>query len=135
MAGFNCLHVLSSARKEVELYVDACNSLVGPLLGDKAYALELPDWFQKYNFHINCLEAFNVLIAIRTRAEDLSHKTVPVKTDNPNACFSVSTRRSQVYDRCKPRTEHVKTTHVLCRRNFTGSYGRRPLMTSAWQPF
>ena len=98
--------------------MDACPTGFGALLvsGKRGYALPLPEWFRKFTFHINCLEALNLLVALRTWIDRLRHHDVIIRTDNTTACWAVKTGRSRdtlIIDIAKEVTMLMCTSDVF----------------------
>jgi len=111
LANANLHHLLRPARPVITLQVDACPSGIGALLGSaEAYSLQFPEWFRELNFHINCLEGLNIVLALRVWAKQLAHHTIVLQTDNTTAFYAIRDFRTR--DRLLRDT--ARETALIC---------------------
>ena len=85
---------------------------------------------QAYNFNINCLESFNLLVVLRTWLKLLEHKTVRFLTDNTTTFFSLSKMRLRdklIIDVAK-EIAMIRSTHdvIVKNKHTPASHWRTP---------
>ena len=78
-----------------KLVLDACLTGCGAYTGEAYYAEEFPDGVQQAKHSIAHLELLNVVVALKTWANEWRGHTVQVSCDNMNACLAVQSSRSK----------------------------------------
>ena len=87
---FNGLILLPPKRETCTIKVDASKAGMGAILEDKAYYFTFPAYFKEFDFHINTLECYNVLAALRLYGSDLSHKNLNILSDNTTTVAAIN---------------------------------------------
>ena len=72
------------------LFVDASQSGAGGIVGKLAYICPFPSYFRKIGWHINSLETYNILLAIRLYRLILAGKRVNLYVDNTTALSNMA---------------------------------------------
>ena len=92
---YNGIHLIQAAEPTVTLEIDACPSgLGGHLVGTAFYNFALPHFFTQFKLSIASIECFNMLVALRVWAHQLTDTCVLLHSDNIAAVNSANSGKA-----------------------------------------